>query len=547
MEKRKILLKVIPIIWIASLLFTACDIPDISKFTEQSAEMTRGIRKGVKDTENVIKDAAGRTDLFSGPTISALNANFKNYQRVVKPTIKTLDSLDAYLEALNALSQANKKSAENSKAVVNAVGDLVTAASGITLATSTINIASGLLTAFDQFRTARSFKARVSKAAEIVEGRFNEIKVPKQVNGVTKEVIVRTKKCTDDKKTLIEQATATLETEFKNTLFSSDNPVESADNNSIVSELFKGGKLSRQQVDQLRPLSFSEQLKKLTELNKLEEDHLKMLEAVREKSDKAVYELGCGVIDLLKFTIADLRVINNAVSITLFSNAKEKNRTLLGFYDAIAATDRRTQNELQTILNYKTLAALIRELEANEAGRGTINEKKTDLKQHLDAIFDFDSQIKNAVIKEIETCGSACGNMKRFVEFELCDTCEAELLQLIAPQSISKAQFDRSNGLIEPIMETRASILYDQNTKYLEDLKRITPMHITVVNELDSIKERQNQLDSLLNTSLDALDAWAESHANLRVAVNTDKTLTVSKLTSKVKEIWEIINPKETE
>ena len=37
-------------------------------------------------------------------------------------------------------------------------------------------------------------------------------------------------------------------------------------------------------------------------------------------------------------------------------------------------------------------------------------------------------------------------------------------------------------------------------------------------------------------------DAWAETHANLRVAVNTKKPLTAAKLASKVKEIWAIIN-----
>jgi hypothetical protein len=57
------------------------------------------------------------------------------------------------------------------------------------------------------------------------------------------------------------------------------------------------------------------------------------------------------------------------------------------------------------------------------------------------------------------------------------------------------------------------------------------------------MKEKQDQLDALLDSSLSALDAWAETHANLRVAVNTKKPLTVSKLASKVREIWGIINP----
>ena len=167
-------LKLIPLLLIAAIFCAACDIPDLSEFTKQSAEMTRGIRTGVKDTESVIKTAAERSDLYSDTTRTKLKKDLKTYQQAIKPTVDSLDALDSYLEALNALSQANKKSEENSKAAVNAVSNLVTAVSGLTFASSAVNVASGLVTLAERFRTARDFKKRVNLAAEIVEGSFKE-------------------------------------------------------------------------------------------------------------------------------------------------------------------------------------------------------------------------------------------------------------------------------------------------------------------------------------------------------------------------------------
>ncbi|HEX6044405.1 MAG TPA: hypothetical protein VFZ22_07945, partial [Pyrinomonadaceae bacterium] len=89
---------------IVALFFTACDVPDIARFTEQSSEMTRGIRKGVKDTEGLLKAAAERDDLYSESTIASIKSDLKDYQRAMKPTVAALDGLDGYLEALNALS-----------------------------------------------------------------------------------------------------------------------------------------------------------------------------------------------------------------------------------------------------------------------------------------------------------------------------------------------------------------------------------------------------------------------------------------------------------
>src|SRR5919106_6042988 len=125
MRKLKLSSKLIPIVLIASLFLTACDVPDISKFSEQSTEMTRGIRKGVKGNESLIKAASERDDLYSSRTIAKLKENLNKYQSAVKPTVAALDALDAYLEALNALSQANKKSGENASATVTSITNLV--------------------------------------------------------------------------------------------------------------------------------------------------------------------------------------------------------------------------------------------------------------------------------------------------------------------------------------------------------------------------------------------------------------------------------------
>lgn len=61
------------------VFFTACEVPDISNFTEQSSEMTRGIRKGVKDTDSLLKTASERNDLYSAETIVRIRADLKDY------------------------------------------------------------------------------------------------------------------------------------------------------------------------------------------------------------------------------------------------------------------------------------------------------------------------------------------------------------------------------------------------------------------------------------------------------------------------------------
>lgn len=513
-------LKLISLLLIAAIFCAGCEVPDISEFSKQSAEMTRGIRTGVKDTEGVIKTASERSDLFSDKVRGRLRKDLKEYRSGMKPTLEALDALDAYLEALNALAQANKKSAENSKAVVDSVSNLVTAVSGFTFASSAVNVATGLLTLAEQFRTAKSFKKRVNLAAEIVEGGVTEKlggdgRPVKDANG--KPIFV--KACVGEAEDSITKSAGEIK--------------------ELVAKATEGLKPEElTKIKELEPLSPGERRSQLVAMGKVDGKKLEKLEA-----DISSYK--CGVIDLIKFNVKDLKAISGTVSETMLANARDKNRTVLGFYQSIETTDQRIQHELQTILNYKTAVAIVRELEATGGSAQRIQETKISLKHHANDLFVSDGPLKNAIFKMFAQCGDECGNMQRFFEFELCEQCEQSFVAII--NGITKTQFDHSNGNIEGILEERAAMLHEQNTKYLEELKRITPVHSVAVAEIKLIADKQDQLDKLLDTSVSALDAWANSHANLRVAVNTRKPLTVGQLASKVREIWSIINPPATD
>src|SRR5262245_30895149 len=111
---------IIPLVLITAILFASCKIPDISNFTEASAQMTTAIRLGVTETDSIIERASQRTDLFGDQT-KAIKESLKNYREATAPTLKTLKGLDAYLEALNSLATAQTKSAQNAAAAVNSV------------------------------------------------------------------------------------------------------------------------------------------------------------------------------------------------------------------------------------------------------------------------------------------------------------------------------------------------------------------------------------------------------------------------------------------
>ena len=509
---------------IVSLFFTACDVPDIAKFTEQSSEMTRGIRKGVKDTEGLLKAAAERDDLYSESTIASIKSDLKDYQRAMKPTVAALDGLDGYLEALSALSQANKKSGENARAAVTSVSNLVTAVTGFEAGGTTLNIATALVAAAEQFRTAKAFKKRVTLAAEIVEGIRPELdangKQIKDENGLP----VFTRKCKGD---------------ANEKIIDSSKKIRSESETALADAAAKGKTLSKEQKETLSTLKPAEKWDKLLEwgfLNKGQHESIRAAMAV-------IDNYHCGVIDFIKFNVQDLRKINQAVAQNMYDNAREKNRVVLGFYESIVANDKNVQNELERILNFKALVPVINQYVHNGAEARALETKRT-LKRTLDSIFILDPGIETSVLHDVEACDTKCGAMLKVIQTKLTssckDACREEFNQRI--RSIEPEQFDRSISLIAPILDARATTLYDQNEMFLTELGRIKPSYDSVNGELTAMKNRQNQLDALLESSLTALDAWAETHANLRVAVNTKKPLTVSKLASKVKEIWTIVN-----
>ena len=484
MSKIKLSSKIIPFVLIISFLFTSCDVPDISKFTEQSAEMTRGIRKGVKGTEKLIQTASERSDLYDEETIEGLSLSLIKYKKSLAPTLATLDALDGYLEALNALAQANKKSEENSRAVVNSVTNLVTAVSGIQLAETAVNLATGLFTLAEQFRTAKDFQKRVNLAAIIVEGRHSEI-----TNAETGNVTI-IKPCKKD------------------------------------------------------------------ELDRI----LKTPDITKPEKEKRVARLGCGVIDLLKFNIEDLKVINDAVSDDLFVSLTQKNQVVLDYYSAINSNDTRVMSELENILRYRDLTATITEAAFFSDSSDTIKDLKITLKNTLDSIFITDLTLKTSITGKVNTCGAACGRLAELlalsVTTEGCNVrcggnakclarqtkCRAKRDQIIT--SITPSQFDTGNSIVMTELEKRESELLTRNKANIADLQRITPNYSAVAAELKTIRENQNQLNEVLDSSMSALDTWAETHANLRTAVNSKQALNVAKLASKVREIWEIIDPK---
>ena len=524
MRKLKLSSKLIPIVLIASLFLTACDVPDISKFSEQSTEMTRGIRKGVKGNESLIKAASERDDLYSSRTIAKLKENLNKYQSAVKPTVAALDALDAYLEALNALSQANKKSGENASATITSITNLVTAVTGFTVGGSTVNIATGLVTLVEQFRTAKDFKKRVTLAAEIVEGVHPVIdengKPKKDKDG--RVIFVST--CTEDAREPITNAGATIR--------------------RISEPILKN--LSESQVKQLKEVPSDKKWETLNSWGEFKAGEFGEI----QNAERTVNKYGCGVIDFLKFNILDLKGINNTVSQSLVDSIREKDTTVFGLHDNLVKSRSDIRDKLENIQVAKNLVPVINEYVALNADSETIITRKLRFKRTLDNLFLLDPPLKVTITDAIEKCGNTnCGMMldalKKEATLATCDTACVDALKK-GFRDIPHAQFDRSAAIILPLLDIRRAELSREDEKYESDLKRLAPDYNDVTAELASIKNKRNQLDALLDSSASALDAWSEAHANLRVAVNTKKPLTVARLAAKVKEIWGIINPATT-
>jgi hypothetical protein len=528
--------KLVTVIILVALLFTACEIPDISRFTEQSSEMTRGIRKGVKDTENLLKAASERDDLFSDQGIVKIKSSLADYKKAMGPTIAALDGLDGYLEALNALSQANKKSGENARAAVNSVSNLVNAVTGFAIGGTTLDIATGLVALAEQFRTARDFKRRVTIAAEIVEGihpvRDEKRKQLKDKDG---QPMFR-RSCTGDADTQIIASSKKIRETSEAAITRRQNA------NKGKPPLAKDEMpppLSKDEIKALSILSPREKWQQLHAWGVLNDGELQTIEDAMGVIDG----YHCGVLDFVKFNVQDLKAINRSVADTMYTNAREKNRVVLDFYESILANDRNVQKALDRILDFKALVPTINQYVRNKADEKALLTKRT-LRNTLESIFDLEPGIKTAVRDAIEKCND-CGEMLKVLDSPSGHDCDQACRDALNARikGMSGPQFDKSISLIEPILAKRAESLFEENRMYLSELERIKPSYDAVSAELNAMKNKQNQLDALLDSSVTALDAWKETHANLRVAVNTKKPLTAARLASKVREIWAIINP----
>ena len=516
--------KLIPLLLSAAIFCSACEVPDLTEFSKQSAEMTRGIRTGVKDTATLVKTASERTDIYSEETRAALKKDLKDYQTGAKPTLDALDALDAYLDALNALAVANKKSEENSRAAVNAVTNLVTAVSGFTFASSAVNVATGLVTIAERFRTSRDFKERVNLAAEIVEGKFVEKKDAAGtvlVDEKGKPVLV--KACGEKAEAQVTEASGRIK--------------------QLVAQAMQSQPdLTPAQLGELQGASPEERREKLKTWHRISDQQYAEIKI----AEAQIGSLGCGVIDLIKFNVSDLRKIVQAVSDSMFANIQEDSGAVLASYRDFRTRRNDIRDELGPIVGIKNLISQINELTLNHADKNGITSRKVRLKEDLDDVFARDTELKKETLDAISKCGVDCGRMMEALQLQLPDPCEDEncvkgLISIL--DQISKEQFDRSTATIFAALHTIQDKRVAEDQSLAQALDRLKPDYDAAIDQLKTVAAKRDQLDSLHAASLSALKAWSDSHANLRVAVNTKKPLSVSKLTSEVREIWQIIQP----
>jgi len=521
--------KLIPLLLSVAIFCSACEVPDLTEFSKQSAEMTRGIRTGVNDTATLIKTASDRKDLYSDETRAALKKELKNYQTGVKPTLEALDALDAYLDALNALAVANKKSEENSRAAVNAVTNLVTAVSGFTFAGPAVNVATGLVTLAERFRTSRDFKERVNLAAEIVEGKFVEKKdAAGNVVADDKGKPVLVKACGEKAEAQVTEASGRIK--------------------KLVAEAMQAKpgltppELTKAQLDELQGASPEERREKLKQWKHLTDEQYAEIKI----AEVQIGSLGCGVIDLLKFNVSDLRKIVQTVSDSMFANIQEESGAVLASYKDFRTRRSDIRDELGPLVGIKNLISQINELALNHADKNGITSRKVRLKEDLDDVFARDTELKKQTLEAISKCGADCGRMMEVLQLQLPDPCDDEkcvkdLVSIL--DHISKEQFDRSTGIIFGVLHDMQDKRVAEDQSLGQALDRLKPDYDAAIGQLNAVAAKRDQLDSLHAASLSALKAWADSHANLRVAVNTKKPLTVAKLTSEVRAIWQIIQP----
>jgi hypothetical protein len=496
-------IRAISFLLLTSFWFTACDVPDISEFSKQSTEMTSGIRKEMKDTQAILQEQVDQISTYEKKNQAVVKRNLDEYKKAMKPSLQTLDSLDSYLEALDTLAQSNKKSGDNARAAVTAVSNLVSSAaalpifpsgSAFKLGDSTVKIATGLLALEEQFRTAKSFKARVNLTAEIVEGRYVEVNKASVAKGETRSTTEFKKLCSASNKKDIENANEALAIK--------------------IAEIEKDPRSSKRAKESL-------------------------VAASREVSEAQVRRFGCGVVDLLKFTLEDLRVINNNALPLMYSNYKQRNELTLGLYDGIVGNNTHVQNQIRFVLLYKQTIASLRD--AYPSVKPPPDETEP-VRRRLNNLMELDGALKANLLQTLDRCSQInCGPMRDFLRYS-----QDEFETRIYPRA-SLENWRHATALLESELDIKAATLFDQNAKYLGELERLQGRYDRATQELAAIKSKQAQMNKLLDASQDALDAWTEAHTNLRVSLNTKRPLTVARLARKVKEIWALFEAPRTQ
>ena len=489
MLKIKLFSKLVPIFLIVSIFFTACDIPDISEFTTQSAEMTRAIRKGVKNTD-LLLDSISTNPLFENDLQVAFDEQHSLFQKEFKPTLKALDSLDSYLEALNNLVKAQKKSKENAETAINAVGNLVSAVSGLTVPNSVVKLASGLLGQFEKARLEKDFKKRVNLVAEIVEGKTHPI----AKEGVT----IYKSKCTDETVDLI--------------------------------------------ID-----------------DKIKTPQQKATE---------IQQLDCGIIDYIKINVKFLKNTNSDLSEILLARLYDKNEVLLSYRINLQDNSEIIRKERSYILRYKNKTTYFNDFQnhlnlgfevekaqiMNEYAKKLVNANATEqtkLKTERDKKINKAKDTKDKDIqKKLAEDKKIIENILNFIISQDQDLLQLKRDLLIFDQNCANAgnciNVDIQNNrriIIIQQLESRDTQLEAISRTIDINLQRIEPEYIQAKLALEQLNDKKTQLNLLLDSSLDALDAWKETHINMRVSLNTKKPLTISVLVARVREMWEILKP----
>jgi len=445
--------KSLALLLVIALLFSGCgEIPDISKFAEASSGMTTAIRKGVAQTDEVL-EAASTEPAFDSETQGKLKKQRADFQAALKPTLNTLDKIDGYLDALQAIAQAHKKSAEQSAALVSAVGGVVKAASGLIIPAAATNIITAITTLYRKLELEKDFKQRVNMVSEIMEGK-------KDATG------------------------------------------------AVIQE---------------------------------------------------------GVIDLLKLNVKALKDINDGVSETMITAIIDRNAVITQYHNQILGNDQRVQRVLAGILEYKKLVTEFNDFSAKAVLARDLDIARLNNKYNRKFVGISDQTERRRLEKERD---EKIEDVKKQADQEI-NSRNAEDREIITSQlkyllgidaglaglRDSLKKFDEEDrradansavhrqALVIGALEQREAALLTQTKALTADMQRINPAYTEAVAYQNKARARHNALNALLIKSDSALDAWAETHARLRMTLNTKQPLTATRLLVVAREMLDIIKP----